>query len=75
MKLLKKGEVLLNKDLTKDEVSQWIEEEWNQLELAGARYNEMCSIIIDGYIGWMQKKEENRAFVYEKLANKKRVDY
>jgi hypothetical protein len=53
--------------LTKEEVSQWIDEEWKELITAGSTFNEAKSIIIDANYKWMRMNPENETFVYNKL--------
>lgn len=56
------------KELTKEEVREWIEEEWNELihDHSSSR-GEATSIIIDGNHKWMKAKMENELFVYQTL--------
>ncbi|MFY0215558.1 hypothetical protein [Bacillus cereus] len=54
-------------NLTKDEVRDWIIDEWSELQQDGISPEEATSIIIDGNYKWMSIKAENEKFVYETL--------
>lgn len=54
-------------ELTKEEVKEWIEEEWEELIADGANCGEATGIIMDGNHRWMKLSVKNEIFVYEEL--------